>query len=192
MKRLLGKWNSLGTATSFTAAVARLITYSLLLFLAFECVTIDFRWPEQAVLGVLTIAITFAIHRYFRVGTGDAGADVRLDAGDDTVCVLAVFTVVQALRARNHPIPWIDMFFMLILLSAEVLRVCHPLSRIHPDNSSAAPAACIRCLTDVEEWPHVDVLIPTYNEPLSVVRSTAFAAMNIDYPAGKNARLRAR
>ena len=62
MKRLLGKWNSLGTATSFTASVARLITYSLLLFLAFECVTVDFKWPEQAVLGVLTIAITFAIH----------------------------------------------------------------------------------------------------------------------------------
>ena len=31
----------------------------------------------------------------------------------------------------------------------------------------------------------MDVLIPTYNEPLLVVRTTAFAARNIDYPPEK-------
>ncbi len=35
------------------------------------------------------------------------------------------------------------------------------------------------------EWPHVDVLIPTYNEPLDVVRYTALGALNIDWPADK-------
>ena len=35
------------------------------------------------------------------------------------------------------------------------------------------------------EWPHVDLLIPTYNEPLSLVRYTALAALNIDYPPDK-------
>jgi cellulose synthase (UDP-forming) len=34
-------------------------------------------------------------------------------------------------------------------------------------------------------WPHVDVLIPTYNEPLALVRYTALAAINIDYPPEK-------
>ena len=38
---------------------------------------------------------------------------------------------------------------------------------------------------DLEQWPAVDVLIPTLNEPLSVVRFTALAAMNIDWPADK-------
>ena len=38
---------------------------------------------------------------------------------------------------------------------------------------------------DEAEWPHVDVLIPTYNEPLSLVRYTALAANNIDYPPEK-------
>ncbi len=38
---------------------------------------------------------------------------------------------------------------------------------------------------DPEDWPAVDLLIPTYNEPLSVVRYTALAAMNIDWPADK-------
>ncbi|NEK65246.1 MAG: glycosyltransferase, partial [Xanthomonas perforans] len=34
-------------------------------------------------------------------------------------------------------------------------------------------------------WPSVDVFIPTYNEPLSVVRTTVLAASVIDWPAGK-------
>ena len=38
---------------------------------------------------------------------------------------------------------------------------------------------------DTYEWPEIDLLIPTYNEPLSVVRYTALAAMNIDWPADK-------
>jgi cellulose synthase/poly-beta-1,6-N-acetylglucosamine synthase-like glycosyltransferase len=42
-----------------------------------------------------------------------------------------------------------------------------------------------RCPTILKEWPAVDVLIPTLNEPLSVVRFTALAAMNIDWPAEK-------
>lgn len=38
---------------------------------------------------------------------------------------------------------------------------------------------------DVREWPSVDVFIPTYNEPLSVVRATVLAAKAMDWPATK-------
>ena len=38
---------------------------------------------------------------------------------------------------------------------------------------------------DESLWPHVDVLIPTYNEPLALVRYTALAAINMDYPPEK-------
>ncbi|MEZ2350003.1 UDP-forming cellulose synthase catalytic subunit [Caballeronia sp. RCC_10] len=38
---------------------------------------------------------------------------------------------------------------------------------------------------DPATWPTVDVYIPTYNEPLSVVRPTVFAAQGIDWPADK-------
>jgi cellulose synthase (UDP-forming) len=34
-------------------------------------------------------------------------------------------------------------------------------------------------------WPTVDIYIPTYNEPLSVVKPTTLAAMSIDWPADK-------
>jgi len=36
-----------------------------------------------------------------------------------------------------------------------------------------------------EEWPTVDVFIPTYNEPLKVVKPTVLAALAIDWPADK-------
>jgi cellulose synthase (UDP-forming) len=36
-----------------------------------------------------------------------------------------------------------------------------------------------------DDWPSVDVFIPTYNEPLDVVRPTIFAALALDWPADK-------
>jgi cellulose synthase (UDP-forming) len=39
--------------------------------------------------------------------------------------------------------------------------------------------------SDPRTWPSVDIYIPTYNEPLSVVRPAAFAAQGIDWPADK-------
>jgi cellulose synthase (UDP-forming) len=38
---------------------------------------------------------------------------------------------------------------------------------------------------DPAHWPTVDVLIPTYNEPLSVVRPTTLAVMGMDWPRDK-------
>ncbi len=38
---------------------------------------------------------------------------------------------------------------------------------------------------DQSLWPTVDVFIPTYNEPLSVVRTTVLAATVLDWPADK-------
>jgi cellulose synthase (UDP-forming) len=38
---------------------------------------------------------------------------------------------------------------------------------------------------DPAEWPTIDLFIPTYNEALSVVRSTVLAAQSIDWPRDK-------
>jgi cellulose synthase (UDP-forming) len=38
---------------------------------------------------------------------------------------------------------------------------------------------------DVDQWPTVDIFIPTYNEPLSIVQTTVFAAQGLDWPASK-------
>lgn len=37
----------------------------------------------------------------------------------------------------------------------------------------------------VDQWPSVDLLVPTFNEPLSVVKPTIYAALGIDWPKEK-------
>lgn len=36
-----------------------------------------------------------------------------------------------------------------------------------------------------EDWPSVDILIPTYNEPQSIIENTVLAALAMDYPKDK-------
>lgn len=38
---------------------------------------------------------------------------------------------------------------------------------------------------DIRSWPTVDLLVPTYNEPLSVVKPTIYAALGVDWPRDK-------
>ncbi len=77
-----------------------------------------------------------------------------------------------------------DMMFGYGLFAAEVyawivlmigyFQVLWPLER----QPAPLPA-------DVQEWPTVDVYVPTYNESLDVVKPTVLAAMVMDYPADK-------
>ncbi|RON08801.1 UDP-forming cellulose synthase catalytic subunit [Pseudomonas brassicacearum] len=81
----------------------------------------------------------------------------------------------------NQPL---DLACGMILLVAETyswvvlilgyIQTCWPLGR--------KPAPLPR---DTRLWPSVDLLIPTYNEDLSIVRGTVYAAMGIDWPADK-------
>ena len=34
-------------------------------------------------------------------------------------------------------------------------------------------------------WPHVDICIPTYNEPLEIVKTTVYGALSMDWPTDK-------
>lgn len=37
----------------------------------------------------------------------------------------------------------------------------------------------------LSEWPHVDICIPTYNEPLEIVKTTVYGALSMDWPTDK-------
>jgi cellulose synthase catalytic subunit (UDP-forming) len=184
MKRILEHWSALGTASSFTAGLARLIVYTLLLFLAYECITVDFNWSEQAVLGILTIGLTLALNS---VSDSEVITLALMFASMLATARYAYWryvTTVQIVTDPSHHVAWIDLTFMVILLSAEtyawVVLYLGYIQSARPLHRPPVPLP-----RDFEQWPHVDVLIPTYNEPLAVVRSTAFAALNIDYPADK-------
>ena len=69
----------------------------------------------------------------------------------------------------------------LLLIAAEtyawVVLVLGYFQTLWPLNRQPVSMPADRAL-----WPSVDLLVPTYNEPLSVVRPTLYAALGIDWP----------
>ncbi len=146
--------------------------------------SLSLSWPQQAVLGLLMVLLCVWLSRV---------SDSYLITL--TLMMLSMFATfrygwwrVSSIVAffQDPGTKWgpVDVFFIVLLLGAEAyafailylgfLQTVWPLRR--------APVALP---DDPEDWPEVDLLIPTYNEPLSVVRYTALASLNIDWPADK-------
>jgi cellulose synthase (UDP-forming) len=167
--------------------VWRILRYALfipILFLLLQFITLDLSWPRQAIFGMLLVLLIIWLDR----------------SSDSYLITLTLMFVSMTATARyaywrfhtvfnffTDPLihkGWLDGFFIVVLLMAETyaftilflgyLQTVWPLRRAPvalPDNPI--------------DWPDVDVIIPTYNEPLSVVRYTALAAAAIDYPPDK-------
>jgi cellulose synthase (UDP-forming) len=140
-------------------------------------------WKEQAILGAALIVLGILLN-----------AMTRSNAITMMLMALSVFStlrygwwrVVQTEHGitsagRSHN--W-DALIVLSLLAAEffafmtlLLGYFQTLRPLHrpPLPLSGEPA----------DWPMVDVLIPTYNEPLHVVSATVIAALDLDYPSAK-------
>ncbi|MDE3104609.1 MAG: UDP-forming cellulose synthase catalytic subunit, partial [Acidobacteriota bacterium] len=145
---------------------------------------LDLTWPQQAVLGLLTVLVALWIDR------SSSSYLVTL-----TLMIASCYstfrygywrisyTIKFFLDPGNH---WtlLDAFFIWTLVGAEsyafAILFLGFMQTIWPLRRTPVPLP-----DDVDEWPAVDILIPTYNEPMSVVRYTALAAINIDWPADK-------
>jgi cellulose synthase (UDP-forming) len=77
-----------------------------------------------------------------------------------------------------------DLIFMLVLLLAEMYSV---LVLLLGHFQSVAPLKRQPCPLPEDRmlWPQVDIFIPTYNEPLDLVRRTVVAAMELEWPREK-------
>ncbi len=145
-------------------------------------------------LMVVTTPLSLAWQAVFAIGATLAAMRMRHIEGH----LISIALMVISLLASSRYIYWrltesvsfdqhrsfTDMFFAVGLIGAELyafmvlalgfFQVVWPLHRKPvplPDDQSL--------------WPSVDVFIPTYNEPLSVVRPTVLAAMEMDWPADK-------
>lgn len=76
---------------------------------------------------------------------------------------------------------WLEGFLGVGLLAAELyawlVLVLSFFQMVRPIDRRSTPLP-----EDPEHWPSIDVYIPTYNEPLSVVKDTVLAAQNLEYP----------
>jgi cellulose synthase (UDP-forming) len=169
--------------TSLLRGLRFLILAGGVLFLIFAAV-LDLTWQHQLVLAALTLALAAWVDRSSK--SYQVTLTLLLLSVYSTVRygVWRVSSVVGFFRNPGTHWSWLDAFFICLLLLAEcyafAVLVLGYLQMLWPLRRAPVPLP-----DDPEDWPAVDLLIPTYDEPLSVVRFTALAAMNIDWPAEK-------
>ena len=164
-------------------ALRFLVLFGGICFLLFTGI-LDLTWPQQAVLGLLTVLLAIWMDR------SSSSYLVTL-----TLMLLSMYAtfrygfwrisyVIKFFLDPGTQWTYLDMFFIILLVLAETyaftILFLGYLQTLWPLRRTPVPLP-----EDPENWPAVDLLIPTYNEPLSVVRFTALAAMNIDWPADK-------
>jgi cellulose synthase (UDP-forming) len=160
-----------------------LIVVCGVLFLGFTGI-LELTWPQQLVLGILTVLVAIWMDR------SSSSYLVTL-----TLMLASMYSTFRygfwriATTGKFFFNPgsswgWLDAFFISMLLIAEayafVILFLGYMQTVWPLRRTPVPLP-----DDPQVWPSVDLLIPTYNEPLSVVKYTALASMNIDWPADK-------
>jgi cellulose synthase (UDP-forming) len=179
-----GLWLGIGAGENGLTKLLRLLFLTAGVGVFTFLAVLPLTWPQQAVCGLLTLLIALAVAR---------SSDSYLITL--TLMIMSLFctfrygywrisTTVHFFQDPANHWGMLDAFFILCLVLAEsyaffilflgYFQTIWPLRR--------APVALP---DDESDWPHVDVLIPTYNEPLDVVRFTALGALNIDWPAEK-------
>ncbi|MGB8260799.1 MAG: UDP-forming cellulose synthase catalytic subunit [Terracidiphilus sp.] len=179
-----GLWQDIGAGENIFTRLLRLVFLLAAAVVFYFLAVLPLTWPQQAVLGLLTLLMALALAR-----SSDSYLVTLTLMMMSMFCTFryGYWRILQTVRFFQDPANhWgaLDAFFIMSLILAETYAFCilflgyfqtiWPLRRAPvalPDNE--------------EEWPHIDVLIPTYNEPLEVVRYTALGALNMDWPADK-------
>jgi cellulose synthase (UDP-forming) len=154
------------------------------LFMLFEFVSLYLNWPKQIVLGGITIALALILNRATKSHVVTISLMLISLATTLRYGWWRIHLIVGYFSDESNNRLNMDSFLMLLLVSAEAYTI---LIMLLGYMQTVAPLRRkpIALPADESLWPHVDVLIPTYNEPLSLVRYTALAAINIDYPPEK-------
>ncbi|MFM9886963.1 MAG: UDP-forming cellulose synthase catalytic subunit [Burkholderiales bacterium] len=116
---------------------------------------------------------------------------VRRVTGKGVTLLLVVISVLSSTRylwwrfayTMNFDDPW-ALAWGALLVTAEIYALLALLlgyfQSAWPLNRQPVPLP-----NDRDEWPTIDVYVPTYNEPLTVVAPTVIAALAMDWPRGK-------
>lgn len=80
---------------------------------------------------------------------------------------------------------WVNGTFSLLLYAAELYAIGTLVLAYFQTLKLRDRQSVSMAQVPVDQWPQVDIYIPTYNEDVEIVRKTALAALAITYPAGK-------
>jgi cellulose synthase (UDP-forming) len=177
-------WQEVGAGENLFTRILRflflIVAAVILIFLA----TAPLNWQQQAILGCVSLVAALVLAR-----SSDSYLVTLALMMLSMFCTFryGYWRVAQVIGFFQYPVNhWavLDAFFILCLLLAETyafvilflgyFQTIWPLRR-----------APVSLPENLEDWPDIDVLITTINEPLDVVRFTALGALNMDWPADK-------
>ncbi len=145
---------------------------------------LELTWPQQAVLGLLTVLLGIWVDRSSSSYLVTLTLMLASAYSTFRYGFWRISTTIKFFMDPGNSWTALDAFFICTLLFAEgyafVILFLGFVQTLWPLRRTPVPLP-----EEPDQWPAVDLLIPTYNEPLSVVRYTALAAMNIDWPADK-------
>lgn len=155
----------------------RLVSINLGLLGFITMVTVPMNAEQQTVLTLAGIVIYLVIDRFFK----SRAASLVLVVLSVTVTSRYLFWRLTDTLVFEHVFQSILALGLMLaetyagcLLTLSYLQTAYPLER----KPVPLPA-------DPDDWPTVDVYIPSYNESLDLVRPTVFAAMGMDWPRDK-------
>ena len=177
-------WKDFESGTGFLFRFFRFcVLFGGIIFLVFSGM-LDLTWPQQTILGLLTVFLA-----------------IWMDRSSTSYLVTLTLMFVSCYSTFRYgfwrfsttlayffdpAVKWtpLNAFFIWLLVGAEayafIILFLGYMQTLWPLRRTPVPLP-----DDPNDWPAVDLLIPSYNEPLNVVRYTALAAMNIDWPSDK-------
>lgn len=177
-------WREFETGATLPVRLLRMVVVVISLIALLYSGMLELTWPQQAVLGVVTVLIAIWMDRSSSSYLITLTLMVASCYSTFRYAYWRISTVLHFFQDPASQWGPLDAFFILMLLLAETyafaILYLGYMQTLWPLRRTPVPLP-----DDPEEWPAVDLLIPTYNEPLSVVRYTSLAAMNIDWPAEK-------
>ncbi|MCW1719073.1 UDP-forming cellulose synthase catalytic subunit [Pseudoalteromonas sp. A3] len=185
LKRLLSKnvkgskksaFKTMADAKIWQNKLIKYVVVAFILFLLAIFITIPFSLEAQAVFISFILIVAYGLKR------------VKGQMATIVMITLSVTTSSRYLWWRyTETLNWDDPVALTLgagLLLAEtyawLVLILGFFQTINPLERKPVPLP-----ENTDLWPTVDVYIPTYNEPLSVVQPTTLAAMSIDWPADK-------
>ena len=139
------------------------------------------------------VVTPLGLRTQFALAAGTVAVALLLGRSQGRLATLAL--VLVSITATSRYLYWrlsttiggewsLDAVLGGVLLAAE-LYSCAMLLLAYAQSVAGLRRKPVPLPDELSRWPSVDVYIPTYNEPLEIVRATVLAATCLDWPADR-------
>lgn len=156
--------------------IIKFISLAFILFLLAIFITIPFSLEAQTVFISFILLVSYSLKRV----KGQLATIVMITLSVTTSSRYLWWRYTETLNWHEPLALFLGFGLLLAETYAWTVLILGFFQTINPLKRKPEPLP-----KNTDLWPTVDVYIPTYNEPLSVVKPTTLAAMGIDWPEDK-------